>query len=121
MSYSKKQKSKKEYGNIGLEATPPKQKCVDEKCPWHGSLPVRGRIFVGTVKSAAATKSAVVAWEYTQYLTKYERFERRHSSVSAYNPSCVAAKKGDLVRIAECRPVSKTKSFVVIEILTKIK
>lgn len=121
MAYSKKQKAKKEHRNIGLEAKAPSQKCADRKCPWHGAVPLRGRTFVGTVNSAGGVKSAVVRWDHMHYITKYERFERRNSSVSAYNPACVAAKKGDTVRIAECRPLSKTKSFVVVEIIPKRK
>jgi small subunit ribosomal protein S17 len=30
--------------------------------------------------------------------------------------SCIGAKEGDTVVIAECRPLSKTKSFVVVEV-----
>ena len=121
MSFSKKQKEKKEHRNIGLEVKAPSQKCADAKCPWHGSVPVRGRIFVGEVESAGGAKSAIVRWGHMNYISKYERYERRNTSVSAYNPACIAAKKGDTVKIAECRPLSKTKSFVVIEIIPKLK
>jgi small subunit ribosomal protein S17 len=34
----------------------------------------------------------------------------------AHNPPCINAKEGDVVKIAECRPLSKTKKFVVIEV-----
>ena len=121
MSFSKKQKAKREHRNTGLEAKPPTAKCADKKCPWHGAVPLRGRTFVGTVNSAGGVKSAIVRWDHMHYISKYERFERRNSSVSAYNPACVAAKKGDQVKIAECRPLSKTKSFVVVEVLPKLK
>ena len=121
MAYSKKYKAKKGHNNIGISATAPANKCSDPKCPWHGRLPIRGRIFVGEVKSARAPKTAVVEWNFVHYIPKYERYERRHSRVSAYNPECVAAKKGDMVRIAECKPVSKTKSFAVIEIVGENK
>ena len=66
-----------------------------------------------------ADKTAVVRWEHTRYITKYERFERRHTRVSAYNPKCINAKKGDFVKIAETRPLSKTKCFCVIEIIKR--
>jgi small subunit ribosomal protein S17 len=39
--------------------------------------------------------------------------------VHAYLPSCVEVKEGDEVRIAECRRLAKTVSFVVIEVNTK--
>ena len=101
--------------NIGLNIKPPEKICNDPKCPWHGKLSVRGRQFIGKVVSAKANKTAVVTWEYPFFIFKYERYERRRSRVNAYNPECISAKKGDMVRIAECRPLSKTKSFVIIE------
>jgi len=110
---------KQKARNIGIEATPPKEVCADEKCPWHGQLSLRGRVFEGEVVSSMAEKSVVVRWDYTRYIPKYERFERRHTKVSAYNPKCINAKKGDFVKISETRPLSKTKSFCIIEIIKK--
>ena len=101
--------------DIGLEAAQPKGTCNDEKCPWHGHLKVRGRVFKGCVKSTKATNTAIVEWDYYNYIPKYERYERRKSSVAAHKPRCIEAKTGDTVRIGECRPISKMKRFVVIE------
>ncbi len=101
--------------NIGLEAAKPKGSCTDSKCPWHGTLPVRGRIFEGVVK-AVSQKTAIVKWDFVRFVKKYERYERRHSSVVAYKPDCMEAGVGKKVKVAECRPLSKTKSFVVIEV-----
>lgn len=103
------------HRNIGIDASPPEKTCNDVKCPWHGSLPIRGRTFVGKVVSSKSAKTAIVKWGYVHFIPKYERYERRHSRIVAYNPKCINAKPGDTVRIAECRPLSKTKSFVVIE------
>ncbi len=105
--------------NIGIEARPPEKECNDPKCPWHGHLKLRGNIFTGRVVSTKASKTAVVEWDYVRFIKKYERFERRKSRVSAYLPSCIPAKEGDIVRIGETRPVSKTKRFVVFEIVKK--
>lgn len=101
--------------NIGLAATPPKNECDDTRCAWHGKVSVRGDILQGKVVTAKARKTAVVYREYLHYLPKYERYERRHSKIAAYNPDCISAKEGDTVTIAECRPLSKTKHFVIIE------
>jgi len=38
-----------------------------------------------------------------------------NSRITAHNPPCIAARRGEKVKIAECRPLSKTKSFVVVE------
>jgi small subunit ribosomal protein S17 len=110
---------KKKIRNIGIEAKPPKKECKDIKCPWHGPLSLRGKIFVGEVVSDRAPKTVIVKWDYSHYIPKYERYERRNTKVAAYNPECIHANKGDVVKIAECRPLSKTKSFCVIEILRK--
>lgn len=101
--------------DIGIEVTPPKETCEDPFCPFHGTLPVRGKILEGVVVSSKAQKTAIVERQYLHYLPKYERSERRHSKIAVYNPECISAKEGDRVRIAECRPISKTKSFVIIE------
>jgi len=42
---------------------------------------------------------------------------KKRSRVAAHNPVCINAKIGDKVRIAECRPISKTKAFVIIEVM----
>ena len=100
---------------IGIEVKKPKKECKDINCPFHGSLKVRGRTFIGNVKSAKAQKSIVVGWERPYYLPKYERYEKRFSKVQAHLPPCIDVKEGDSVKIMECRPLSKTKHFVVIE------
>ena len=101
--------------NIGIDVRAPERECADVKCPFHGTLPVRGNVIKGKVVSARAPKTVVVEKDYFKWFQKYQRYERRHSRISAYNPECLAAKEGDLVTIAECRPLSKTKAFVVVE------
>jgi len=103
--------------DIGLNVDAPKRGCDDPRCPFHGQLAVRGQVFTGTVVSDRTDRTVVVQREYQQYTPKYERYEKRRSRISAHNPPCIAAKRDDVVRIAECRPVSKTKSFVVVEVL----
>lgn len=93
----------------------PKKSCDDRNCPHHGELPVRGRILEGVVVSAKMDKTAVIKRNYLYYVPKFRRYERRHSSISSHNPPCIDAKEGDRVKIAECRPISKTVSFVVVE------
>jgi len=100
--------------SIGINVEAPEKKCEDSKCAWHGKLPVRGRIFTGIVRSAKAHNTVIVEWGYHKIIPKYESFERRNTRVTAYNPPCIHAREGDRVVIAECRPISKTKSFVVV-------
>src|SRR3989338_4507251 len=110
-----------ETKNIGLEVSNPKKACQDDNCPFHGTLKCRGRVFTGTVVSSRMQKTVNVEWEWQNYLRKYERYEKRRSRVKAHNPSCINANEGDIVRIMECRPLSKTKNFVVVEVLGREK
>jgi len=93
----------------------PTKSCEDKNCPFHGSLRIRGRILDGVVISAKMDKTAVVRRDYQLYIPKFKRYERRHSHINAHNPPCLNVKEGEKVRIAECRPLSKTVSFVVVE------
>jgi small subunit ribosomal protein S17 len=113
--------AKNEIKNIGIETKKPDKapKTVDPKDPFYGSAKVRGRVFTGTVTSDRMQKTVSVEWPRKTFNRKYERFEMRKTRVKAHNPESVNAKTGDIVRIAETRPLSKTKNFVVIEIVTR--
>ena len=106
---------KLETKNIGLNIKAPSEKCNDKNCPFHGTLPVRGQVIVGVVSSVKMQDSILVKREYIHYVPKYQRYEKRTSAYSAHCPPCIKTKIGDKVRIAECRPLSKTVSFVTIE------
>ena len=101
--------------NIGLNVNPPKDSCNDINCPFHGTLSVRGQVITGIVSSTKMKDSILVEKEYSRYVPKYERYEKRTSKYAAHCPPCLKIKVGDQVRIAECRPLSKTVSFVTIE------
>jgi small subunit ribosomal protein S17 len=99
----------------GLEVAVPKKTCQDDRCPFHGSLKVRGRLLTGRVVSTAGKGFVVVQMEYLHKIKKYNRSERRKSRISARVPQCLDVEDGDEVTIGECRPLSKTISFVVVE------
>jgi small subunit ribosomal protein S17 len=101
--------------NIGVDVAAPKDRCTDRNCPFHGTLSVRGQIIEGVVVSDRMKGTVVVKKDYRRFIPKYERFELRSGKYRAHNPPCIDAKVGSKVRIMECRPLSKTKSFVVIE------
>ncbi len=102
--------------NIGLGVLPPEQACSDANCPFHGSLPVRGQVITGKVVSDRMMGTVVVERNYLHFVRKYNRYEKRSSRIHAHNPPCLQAKVGDDVKIAECRPLSKTTTFVVVEV-----
>ena len=95
------------------------EKCNDTHCAVHKRLFTRGREFVGTVINARAQKTATVEWERRRYLPKYERYMKARTRVKVHSPECMKIEKGDIVKIAETRPISKTKHFVIVERLAK--
>jgi small subunit ribosomal protein S17 len=89
--------------------------CQDKNCPVHGRLSTRGMVLDGVVASDKMNKTVVVQRNYYVKLKKYERYRPKKSRIPAHNPTCINAKTGDTVRIMECRKLSSTVSFVVIE------
>ena len=113
---------KEKTRNTGLKIkTLPKDTCKDINCPFHGSLRLRGRSFLGTVIATNMNKTATIRWERRHYIPKYERHEKRITKIKAHDPGCIHVHEGDLVRLKECRPLSKTKNFVIVENLGKVK
>jgi small subunit ribosomal protein S17 len=100
---------------VGLDVPEPETTCADENCPFHGQLSVRGQTLEGEVASTSMDKTVVVEREYDVFVPKYDRYMTRRSRVPAHHPDCLDLAVGDTVRIAETRPLSKTKSHVVVE------
>lgn len=108
----------KKAKNIGIGVKAPEKGSEKEKkCPFYGNLKVHGREFVGTVVSDKMRNTVTVSWTRRLFVPKYERYKKKVTKVKAHNPESIDAKEGDKVRIAECRPLSKTKNFVVVEVL----
>lgn len=105
-----------EARDIGIDVEPPEGSCDDPNCPFHGTLPVRGTILEGKVVSTAAAKSAVVEREYLHRVPKYERYEKRNSRYTVHCPPCMDPQPGDEATIMECRPLSKTKKYAIVEV-----
>ncbi|WP_440764631.1 30S ribosomal protein S17 [Natronorubrum sp. DTA7] len=107
---------------IGLDVeTPPEPENPEEydyeTCPFYGELPVRGQILEGQVVSTDMDKTVVVEREYDVTVPKYDRQMKRRSRVPAHVPGVLEPLSvGDTVKIAETRPLSKTKSHVVVEV-----
>jgi small subunit ribosomal protein S17 len=104
----------RDIGVPGVE--PPKKTCTDPNCPFHGSLPVRGRLMQGIVTSTKMHNAVTYRQDYLSLVAKYSRYERRRSNKHAHLPPCIEVNEGDIVRVAECRPISKTVKGVVISV-----
>jgi len=87
----------------------------DDNGKGKNSVSLRGRTFKGVVIADAMQKTVTVEWERRKHVPKYERYEKKRTRIKAHNPENINAKKGDLVEIQECRPMSKTKSFVIVK------
>ncbi len=101
--------------DTGIDIKTPGKSCNDKHCAFHGELPIRGRTLVGIITKINLQKTAVVELSRLFYLQKYQRYEKRKSRLHVHSTPCIDVKKGDTVRIAESRPISKTKNFVIVE------
>ena len=83
------------------------------------TIKLHGRPFEGVVTSSKMQKTVVVGFERRKFLPKYERYEKKRTHLKAHNPESINAQEGDRVIIHETRPLSKTKHFIITEILGK--
>lgn len=100
--------------DIGVDIPAPPTACDDDNCPFHGNLPLRGQSLDVVVVSDRMARSAVVQRQLSRTHPKYERQLKITHRYLVHNPDCIAAKPGEMVRIMECRPISKKKSFAII-------
>lgn len=75
---------------------------------------------VGVVASNRMDKTVVVAVERMVAHPKYKKYIRRRNKFSAHDAEN-QCQVGDRVLIEESRPLSKTKSWVVVAILEKVQ
>jgi small subunit ribosomal protein S17 len=90
--------------------------CNDKKCHIHGKLKVRGRVFEGRVTKKFKNR-VVIEFERMIYSRKYERYFRARTKIHARLQKCMENEIniGDLIKIQECRPLSKIIHFAVIK------
>jgi len=93
-----------------------KYSCKDKKCHIHGELKTRGRIFEGRVIKKLH-KRITIEFERMIYVKKYERYLKSRTRIHARLQVCMEDEinVGDLIKIQECRPLSKQIHFVVIK------
>ena len=72
----------------------------------------------GRVVSNKMDKTITVLVERQVKHELYGKYIRRSTKLHAHDADN-ACKEGDVVRIAECAPMSKTKNWRVVEILTR--
>jgi len=108
------------YKSIGLGFKTPKEAIegtyVDKKCPFTSSVSIRGRILKGVVRTHKMKRTIVIRRDYLHFIRKYQRYEKRHSTLSAHCSPCFRVEEGDQVTVGQCRPLSKTVKFNVVKV-----
>ena len=96
--------------------------CNDRLCPIHGDkkLKMRGRTFEGVVIRKLQGRTTI-EFERMLKLPKYERYEKRKTKIHARVPECMKDDfaVGDLIQIAETRPISKMIHCVVNKVVKR--
>ncbi len=70
------------------------------------------------VVSKSGDKSIVVQIDFLTQHPKYGKFMRRRTKLAVHDPQNLAS-VGDIVNITECRPISKRKSWRLLEVVQK--
>ncbi len=73
---------------------------------------------VGVVESDARDKTRKVTIQFSVKHPKYGKYIRRRTVLHVHDEQN-ESHLGDTVEIAECRPVSKTKSWTVVRVLKR--
>ena len=102
--------------DIGLDVQKPKEECTDRHCPFHGHMSIRGKLFAGKVTGSKAKQTITLQKDSPIYFNKFKRYARGTSTIHAHVPVCIDVETGDHVLAAECRPISKSISYVVVEV-----
>jgi len=101
-----------------------KVECKDRLCPIHGDrkLKMRGRTFEGKVIRKLHGR-VTIQFERMLKVAKYERYEKRRTKIHARLPDCMKddVTVGDLIQIAETRPISKMIHFIVSKVVRKLE
>jgi small subunit ribosomal protein S17 len=78
------------------------------------------RTLSGRVVSSAMDKTVTVLIERRVKHPLYGKFLTRSTKIHAHDEAN-ACGEGDLVRVEQCRPLSKTKTWRLIEIVEKVR
>jgi len=73
---------------------------------------------VGFVESDKRAKTRKVAINYLEQHPKYGKYVRRRTVLHVHDENN-ESKLGDRVEVAECRPISKTKSWVLTRVIDR--
>ena len=104
--------------NIGITVKKSTRSPIDNEKnnPFNGTLSIRGKLFEGIVVNAKAKNTVTIEKKSPISFSKFRRYGRSKNRIHAHVPSNLDIEEGDRVIAAECRPISKSVSFVIIEV-----
>jgi small subunit ribosomal protein S17 len=111
-AYRAKQKAKR----AAARAAAP----VVEEQPRHEHGPGRPKVRQGVVISDKGDKTIIVRIDFARRHKRYQKILRSSSTLSAHDETN-NANAGDTVRVQECRPMSRTKRWRLMEILERAR
>ena len=79
-------------------------------------IPEKSPRRVGIVESDARDKTRKVVVQWAVRHPKYGKYVRRRTVLHVHDEEN-QARNGDRIEIAECRPISKTKSWLLMKVL----
>jgi small subunit ribosomal protein S17 len=111
-AYRAKQKAKRAERSGGTAAAAPEQPAARE----HG--PGRPKVRQGYVTSAKPDKTITVRIDVTRRHRMYKKIVRESTTLKVHDERN-DANEGDLVRVVESRPMSRTKRWRLLEVLER--
>ena len=106
--------------SIGLGFKTPKAAAngtyIDKKCPFTGNVSIRGRIIRGAVYSTKMKRTIIIRRNYLHFVSKYQRYMKRHKNFAVHCAPCFEPRVGDEVTAGQCRPLSKTVRYNVVSV-----
>lgn len=111
------------WKSVGLGFKTPKAAVngtyIDKKCPFTGNVSIRGRMMRGVVHGTKMKRSIVIRRNYLHFVQKYQRYMKRHKNFTVHCSPCFEPRVGDEVVVGQCRPLSKTVRYNVLEVITR--
>jgi small subunit ribosomal protein S17 len=88
--------------------------------PVHAPVEGRRRVRQGIVVSDKAAKTITVRIDIARRHRRYEKIVRSSSTVHAHDENN-DANEGDVVRVIESRPLSRTKRWALVDVLERAR
>jgi small subunit ribosomal protein S17 len=82
------------------------------------NVPERAPHRIGVVESDKRAKTRTVVISYSSKHPKYGKYVRKRSVLHVHDEKN-ESRTGDRVEVAECRPISKTKSWILVRVVER--